>query len=481
MGYSNANKKRTLQILLVVLLAILLVAVAVVAWLWFDNEFTLDLQVPGKEELVLEYGESYEEPTAEAWFFGTHFQREPVRVPVSKMGTVDPQKVGRYQLAYYAVFKDYEKTVYRTVHVVDSQAPAITLTADPDRYTLPNHPYEEEGFTASDNYDGDITDRVKRVEKDGVVTYTVADSSGNTVTVNRTIKYDDPFPPELTLKGDAKITIKTGTAFEEPGYEATDNCDGNITDKVVVTGTVDTNKSGTYTLTYTVKDSFGNAVSIDRKVTVLPRSSVPATGKVIYLTFDDGPSPYTGKLLDILAKYDVKATFFVVDKGYEGTLRRIYQEGHSIAIHSATHNYREIYASEEAFFNDLYTMQRIIQESTGYTTTLMRFPGGSSNSVSKFNPGIMTRLTQLVQEKGFQYFDWNVDSQDAGGATTADEVFNNVVNGVSGRRVSVVLQHDICGFSVDAVERIIQWGLANGYTFLPLTEGSPGCHHGINN
>ena len=88
---------------------------------------------------------------------------------------------------------------------------------------------------------------------------------------------------------------------------------------------------------------------------------------------------------------------------------------------------------------------------------------------------------KAVEAQGFRYFDWNVDSYDAGGATTADQVFNNVVNGCKGNRWSVVLQHDIHGFSVDAVERIIQWGLANGYTFKAMTMDSPGCHHGVNN
>ena len=82
---------------------------------------------------------------------------------------------------------------------------------------------------------------------------------------------------------------------------------------------------------------------------------------------------------------------------------------------------------------------------------------------------------------GFQYFDWNVDSRDAGGASSSDEVFYNVINGISKHQTSIVLQHDTTAFSVNAVERIIVWGLANGYTFLPLTPGSPGCHHGVRN
>ena len=163
-------------------------------------------------------------------------------------------------------------------------------------------------------------------------------------------------------------------------------------------------------------------------------------------------------------------------------LNNIVKAGHGIAIHSVTHDYSKIYASEEAFFNDLYKMQQIIKDYTGVTTTLMRFPGGSSNTISKnYCPGIMTQLTKAVKDQGFQYFDWNVSSGDAGGAKTADEVYNNVIQGISGKKTAVVLQHDIHGFSVDAVERILIWGIQNGYSFQALTSSSPVCHHGVNN
>ena len=128
----------------------------------------------------------------------------------------------------------------------------------------------------------------------------------------------------------------------------------------------------------------------------------------------------------------------------------------------------------------------MIEDRTGIRTTLMRFPGGSSNTASKkHSKGIMTRLTQKVVELGFQYFDWNVDSNDAGGARTADEVFENVINGVQWAMdrygFAIVLQHDTQEFSIDAVARIIQWGKENGYTFLPLESNSPTIHHELNN
>ena len=184
------------------------------------------------------------------------------------------------------------------------------------------------------------------------------------------------------------------------------------------------------------------------------------------------------RLLKILRKYDVKATFFVINSQYIHLLDDIVADGHTLAIHSKTHRYEKIYASEEAYFDDLYAMQQIIYEKTGVTATVMRFPGGSSNRVSKkYCTGSMTRLIQAVQDRGFQFFDWNVDSDDAGSANTAEQVFQNVKKGVKGKQYSVVLQHDTRKYSVDAVERIIIWGLENGYTFLPLEPNSPECHH----
>ena len=260
-----------------------------------------------------------------------------------------------------------------------------------------------------------------------------------------------------------------------------------MTAAVTVSGTVNTYLAGTYTLTYTVVDAAGNTTTAERTVVVeaikQPETVSPG-GKVIYLTFDDGPSRYTQQLLDVLAKYNAKATFFVVNTGHsmKTLLNGIVDGGHGIGIHSVSHEYAEIYANEEAFFNDLYTMQGIIKDKTGVTTTMMRFPGGSSNSVSKkYNKGIMTRLTQAVQDQGFQYFDWNVSSGDAGGAKTADEVYNNVINGIGSKKTAGVLQHDIQKFSVEAVERILIWGLNNGYTFQALTPNSPTCHHPVNN
>ena len=260
--------------------------------------------------------------------------------------------------------------------------------------------------------------------------------------------------------------------------------DGDLTEEVAVEGQVIWYEPGTYQVVYTVADAFGNVTQKVRTVEVnaVPRPEIiNPRSKTIYLTFDDGPGEYTMTLLDLLDYYGVKATFFVTGSGSNGELWRMHKAGHSIGIHTLSHDYNAIYSSEEAYFADLNAVQDIIYRETGERTSLIRFPGGGSNLASNFNKGIMTRLAEAVQNAGYQYFDWNVDSNDAGGALTAEQVAENVIEGVKKDRVTVVLQHDIHGFSVQAVEEIILWGLENGYQFLPLTPDSPPMHHDILN
>lgn len=476
------EKKKAGKIILVVLVVLAVGAAVAVYAVWNYNEFTLELNMAGDPEITLEYGSDYADAGATARFYGTILYQKPESVEVVTEGTVDTRTVGTYTITYTASRMDLTRTVSRTVHIVDTQKPTITLTANPNTYTLPGQEYAEEGFAAWDDYDGDITHRVVRTVSETEVIYKVEDSSGNSAEVRREIVYNDPIAPVLTLSGDTDITVPAGGTFQEPGFTATDNCDGDITDRVKVTGGIDPYLPGSYTISYTVEDSYGNSATASRTVTVSGIYNNGGTnGKIIYLTFDDGPSKHTPYLLDILKKYGVKATFFVVNTGYISTISRTVAEGHTVAIHSKTHDYKKIYSSEQAYFADLYKMQEIIKNHTGVTSYMVRFPGGSSNTISNFNPGIMTRLTKALGEHGFSYFDWNVSSGDAGLVSTRDEVFDNVIKGIRNRTTSVVLQHDSHWYSVQAVEKIIVWGLVNGYTFLPMNPNSPGCHHGVCN
>ncbi len=431
---------------------------------------------------TLEYGQIYEDPGATAVYTS---DGETIELAVQTISMVDVQKTGSYLVKYTAEHNGVIGTGYRRVYVIDTVAPEITLVSNPNLVITDDRPYVEEGFTAKDNYDGDITHKVKWVRTDEKIYYTVADAAGNTTTVDRWIAAADTTAPALTLLGDVDHVAPAGVEFTDPGWMVMDNRDGDISSSVVVEGEVDIFTFDTYTLTYTVTDRAGNVSTAVRNVTIVPQTApevILPEQKTIYLTFDDGPGPYTEELLDILKKYDVKATFFVVNTGYTHLLKRMADEGHAIGIHSTTHKFSQIYKNDQAFLDDLYTMRNIIRDITGQTTTLMRFPGGSSNTASRnYSRKIMTRLTQKVVDYGFQYFDWNVDSDDAGSADAPYQVFANVVDGVQGKQAAVVLMHDIKDYTVDAIERIINWGVANGYTFAALTPNSPGCHHPVNN
>ena len=288
----------------------------------------------------------------------------------------------------------------------------------------------------------------------------------------------DEQAPEITLNGAEKQTLVVGATYEEQGATATDNCDEVAVETL---GEVDTKVAGTYTLTYRSTDKSGNVAEKTRTIRIVN----PAAGDgVIYLTFDDGPGPQTGALLDILKKYGIKATFFVTGAGDDALIAREYNEGHTVGVHSFSHRYDYIYASADNYFDDLNKVQERVKNITGETPMLMRFPGGSSNLISKRYDGgahIMSYLVQEVTNRGLTYFDWNVLSGDAGETTDPNQIFANVVNGLKPSGASIILQHDTKDFSVAAVENIIQYGLDNGYAFAKLDAGSFTAHHGVSN
>ena len=369
--------------------------------------------------------------------------------------------------------------------MADTTAPVITLLRNED-YT-PNwfEGYREEGFLALDDVDADLSDRVRVEMVDGDRVYTVTDAAGNTARVVRQIPYSIG-RPQIRLNGGEELTIDAAFTFTDPGFVCTDERGNDLSAQVIREGEVIPWSVGDYELHYRVFNALGEHVEATRRVTVRPlrNPDLPGPeGKVIYLTFDDGPGPFTDGLLDVLAQYNVKATFFVTGlyPEYADCIGRAYREGHSIGVHSVTHSYRRIYASEEAFLEDFNAMQDIIRGQTGAETRIFRFPGGSSNTVSRFNRGVMTRLSRTMTELGYVYFDWNVDSDDAGDTTETGQVLQNIIAGCSEHPVSVVLQHDIKDYSVAAVERVLIWGISNGYSFAPLDETGPEIHHKIAN
>ena len=246
--------------------------------------------------------------------------------------------------------------------------------------------------------------------------------------------------------------------------------EGLETDISKLSGEVISKVKGAYTLTYEVTDDGNNKATVERKVIVSdktdPNSGILKKG-AIYLTFDDGPSSVTtSTILDILKEENVKATFFVTNNGPDSLIKRIYDEGHTIAIHTASHTYSKVYASVDAYFDDLKIVSDRIKRITGQTTKIVRFPGGSSNTISRrYCSGIMTKLSEELFSRGYRYYDWNVDSNDASTSKNKQAVYNNVTKNLSKNRGNVVLMHDIKTQTRDALRDIIKYGKENGYTF----------------
>jgi len=198
------------------------------------------------------------------------------------------------------------------------------------------------------------------------------------------------------------------------------------------------------------------------------------TVRKVYLTFDDGPSSNTDNILDILDTYGVKATFFVTGKEgakAEASYRRIVEEGHTLGMHSYTHDYSVIYASEEAFMEDMEKLQRYLYDVTGVQSTYIRFPGGSSNKVSDVD---MRLLITDVHEAGMEYFDWNVSSQDASSKPlTKEEILDNCLNSIERFQNCIILMHDAGSkdSTVEALPELIEHIQAMEHTeLLPITE-----------
>lgn len=449
-------------------LVLMIVPIIILISIYF---LTIHISFENIENVVINLFENYEDELPKACLKDI-FNNCIKKIEVTSLGTVDTNKIGTYEITYTAKNKQIKKII----SVLDTEKPVITIK-DEEIIACPNTSDINISYTVSDNYTQDL--KVNKIIKDNNLILEAIDSSENKTTIIREINFLDNEKPKINLKGEKTIYLIKGEKYKEPGYEATDNCIKNMTEKVKVTNNININKVGKYEINYEASDGFNKTV-VNRIVYVYEKKPDISIGdKVIYLTFDDGPSVYTKELLNILKEYNVKATFFVTGNGNREYIKKAYNEGHSIGIHTYSHVYKNVYASEEAYFNDLEKVQKIIKEQTGEESRLVRFPGGSSNTVSRFNKGIMTRLSKELERRGYKYFDWNVSSSDTV-KSNSDDIANTVIRRLK-KGNNVVLQHDTKYYSVKAVRKIIEYGLANGYTFAKLDVTSPTVHHGINN
>lgn len=396
---------------------------------------------------------------------------------IKTVNNVDWKRSGTYYVSY--TFKSFlfRFKIRRKVIVKDMKKPVIVLKGKKHEYYCPNSKYKESGYKAIDNLDGDITSKVKVKRKKSYIIYSVTDKALNKTEVIRKISVGDYVKPVLTLKGASNVYLGLNETYQDLGAEAVDNCDGKV--KVTVKDKVDSTKLGKQTVVYEAVDKSGNKSTIKRVVNVLS----PLEVNTIYLTFDDGPKEgTTNVILDILKEKNVKATFFVTNNGPDYLIKRIVDEGHTIGIHSATHDYGYIYSSVDNYMSDLNVVLDRIYNLTGVRTNLIRFPGGSSNTVSKkYCDKIMSTLTELVQKNGYLYYDWNLESGDSSFAREKQKLYDSVVSKLSHDRYNVVLMHDIKPYTRDALANIIDYALSNNYNFKSISYDTMPLHQKVNN
>lgn len=484
--HKKGRKKTVLSSILILIIAIIVLSITFIGQKpLIDTNETVEIEAKS--------GEKLKKPKT------TYLWKE-ITNEVKIIGNIDYNRIGKYEVEYEIpmVFGKYNKK--QTVNIIDTIAPEIKLEGGEEINQSYTKKDEEFKATAIDNYDGDITDKIN-IEKIPInenqiqIKYTVSDSSGNTTSKIRKVNLIDDIPPTITLNGNQKVSVILGNSYTEQGAKAIDEKEGDLTEKIQVDGFVNTSKIGNYTITYKVCDSSGNEAVKKREVSVINKPEVNHTssnnenkkGKgVIYLTFDDGPSSsITPKILDILKKKNVKATFFILnyDSAREELVKREVNEGHAVGMHGYSHDYKKIYQSVDTYMENITKLQTKIKNSIGYNSVITRFPGGSSNTVSRYNPGIMTKLTKEVVARGYRYYDWNVSSGDAGEAKSSKDVYNTVTKGLKRGRANIVLMHDFSGNTktLNALEDIINYGIKQGYTFDKITENTPMVTHSVNN
>ena len=477
------KKKKTFFIVTSVILVISVLGIGA------QYIFEVPELVDGKEYIVaFQTDGKFENPNV--MYHGKDIKKE-----CKIVGDIDVSKVGTYKVKYSIPYLNDNIEEEIEVKVVDTEKPEIKLEGGNETtQSYRASEFAEPGYTATDNYDGDLTNAVTSVKTDlndsqFKMTYTVKDSSGNEAVEERIVNIIDDIPPEVKINRDSSaLVLYVGEKYEEKGATAVDEVNGDVSSTITIEGSVDTSKKGTYQIHYKAKDNLENVGEATLTVTVVEKGdtggvSIPG---VIYLTFDDGPSTsITPKILDVLKEKNVKATFFILNysDATEYLVKRIVNEGHSIGIHGYSHDYSQIYKSEEIYLENVTKLREKIKASTGVDTILTRFPGGSSNTVSKYNPGIMSRLTKYMVAKGYRYFDWNVGSGDSGDVKTSDGVYNNVIKGLSKKRANVVLMHDFSGNTktLQALPRIIDYAKSNGYSFDRITSATAMVTHGVNN
>lgn len=399
---------------------------------------------------------------------------------VSFSGDVNIAEEGSYPVSYTYKGKEYPFTI----EVGDFLGPVLKvhdITTDTAETLTANSFIDEmtDDSSCSVKVEGSIPSEPGTYE----LTLVARDVQGNETTEKVMLtRQEDKTAP--VLEGfEEQVSLLQGRSYTPGNYALSDDLDGAPI-LYVDSSAVDVNTPGDYQVIYNVKDRSGNEQNYIQTVSI---KEDPDLGKkLVYLTFDDGPSANTLRVLDTLKQNGAVGTFFVTGThpDYNYVMKEITDSGNAIALHTNTHDYSQIYSSDEAYFADLQAISDLVEQQTGVKSDLIRFPGGSSNTISaNFTPGIMSRLSEEVHKRGYEYFDWNIDSTDASGNDVpVSQIVANATSGIGMDQV-VILMHDTDAknTTIEALPEIIKAYKDAGYEFRVLTKDSAAMHHGINN
>lgn len=401
---------------------------------------------------------------------------------------VNNQKLGEYQIEY----QYQKKTFVLKVYIDDTLPPQFETintkvlrngTVDPASLVKDIRDDSKTIVYFKEDY---IFNEVKTYR----VTVVVEDEYENKTEKNAYILVEEKDIEAPTIQGIDKMTILIGDQIDlKKGVTVTDDHDKNPI-LTINDSELNLKKEGEYQVYYQVEDHSGNKETYTREIEVLSqyanREAIKDGIKVCYLTFDDGPSSNTKEILEILDEYHIKATFFVTGTSpdYFHYIKEAYQKGHTIGLHTYSHDYEKIYSSLNNYLKDLNQIKEVVYEQTGIYTKYMRFPGGSSNLVSKkYNIGIMKRLTKKVIDLGYQYYDWTSINGDGENIKTVSGLKKKAIEEVEGKEDVMFLMHDSesCDNTVKALPDILDYLIKKGYQFETISQYSPTFHHTVQN
>lgn len=401
---------------------------------------------------------------------------------------VDNQQLGEYQIEY--IYKD--KKFVLTVYIDDVIAPVfdtvnakILLNETIDPYSLVENIQDDSQTIVYFK-----EDYLFNEEKTYCVCVIVEDEYENKTEKNAYVLVETEDTQAPIIEDLEKLTILSGDSVDlKEGIVVKDDHDPNPI-LTIDDSALNIRKIGEYEVYYQVEDQYGNKRVYTRIVEVLSqydnREAKQDNVKTCYLTFDDGPSVNTGEVLKILEEYQIKATFFVTGTSPKDFhyIKEAYEQGHTIGLHSYSHDYEYIYSSLKNYISDLNKIKEVVYEQTGQYTTFLRFPGGSSNLVSKkYNVGIMARLTRKVIDLGYQYYDWTCINGDGEGIKTVDGLIQKAIEEINGQEDIMFLMHDSasCENTVKALPTILDELIEQGYQFEVVDQYSPTFHHMVQN